>query len=150
MSAPYAVIAGASSGALGMAAALVVVMAVTAVKRGPKRMEIVLLGMAMAVIVAHVAMGRGREDIDEVGHVAGVIAGIGMGVIVARSVTAAAAAAAAATAAATASAPPPSPAIGRLLLALRPLMRSSFRNRLLAACFYSQATLCDPPSATGY
>jgi membrane associated rhomboid family serine protease len=109
-SAPYAVIAGASSGALGLAAALVIVMALRAVtavraetttRGGPHLAELALLGIALTVIVAHVVMARGRDDIDQVGHVAGVMTGLVMGVMVAPR-PAAAAATATATATATA------------------------------------------------
>jgi membrane associated rhomboid family serine protease len=108
VSAPYAVIAGASSGALGLAAALVVVMAVSAMKHGPRRIDVVLLAIAMSVIVAHVVIARGRDDIDQVGHVGGLLAGAVMGALFARAArataTASAAAAETATAAPTAAA----------------------------------------------
>lgn len=100
VSAPYAVIAGASSGALGLAAALVIMLAVGAMRNGPRRSDVALLGVAMSVIVAHIVIAHGRDDIDQVGHVGGLLAGALIGALFARAARATATASVAATAAA--------------------------------------------------
>ncbi len=97
--APYAVIVGASSGALGVAAALVVVAAAASARsKRVVRPDAVAMAVGGVVIVLQLVIGLGRDDVDHAGHIAGMGTGAVIGAAAAATTVAAAAAAAAAAA----------------------------------------------------
>ena len=81
--APYAVIAGASSGAAGLAAALSVIILVHR-SEGPRlRRELWLGAGGVLVVLGYIALGIARDDIDHAGHVGGAVTGLALGALVA-------------------------------------------------------------------